>query len=969
MAQLRSKLDCHQATGGTGNIENAGSSACQRSLRIVTYNMHGFNQGFSTVKDLCSSIKPDIFMLQEHWLTPANFKQFDNIFPEYFTFGNSAMISSIERGILRGRPFGGVTFLIHSNLRAATRTVFSSDRCVIVRVFNYLLVNVYLPCVGTENRRAIVEDIFYEMSVHMSNYKDCTWLLGGDFNCDLDSRDEVALIINEFACDNVLSRCDCVNGMHKVNTYVNEALNCSSCIDYFLTSSVDTLRSFCVIDEGSNLSDHLPVVVDCLCKVCHQSCVTLSRKQRSTEVDKVEKYLRWDHADLSTYYFLTGQRLQYLLNCVTNLEEAYSSINVDYLATTEIMLNVNDIYEGIVKVLNECAKQTVPTHKKQFYKFWWNQELDCLKQESIEAHTMWKSAGKPRNGHIFVRYRTTKMTYKKRIKESQKQETSVYTNDLHEALLAKQSTTFWKCWRAKFEPSKKTAGQVDGLTDKEEIVEQFRQYFIEACSPLTNKGNANLENCYNLKRSTYCGTPWSDDMLFDVALVDSVIRGSSHGKAAGLDNLSVEHLQYSHPVLPLILTKLFNIMLRSGRVPDGFGLSYTVPLPKNSNTSINKPLSVNDFRGISISPVISKIFEKCILDRFAVFFETHDSQFGFKKGMGCSHAIYSVKAVVDCYTKLGTTVNLCALDLKKAFDKMNHSGLYIKLMDRMIPNCLLSLIEHWFSICATCVRFGGYLSGFFYLKCGVRQGGVLSPHFFAVYINDVIKRLHSLNSGCFIRSVCVNVFVYADDIILLAPSIDALIKILRVVEDELVFLDMALNARKSVCIRYGPRFDKYCSEISTNNGDCLRWASTCRYLGVFLVASRRFKISLDNNKRSFYRSFNAIFGQIGRLASEEVIVHLMSVKCLPVLMYGLDACPVCVSDKHSLDFIITRTFMKIFQTSSVDVVQDCQTVFNFRRVSELIVERKRKFLQKFCSCENIICQVLAGMATDELSLL
>ena len=133
MAQLRSKHDCHQATGGTGTIENAGSSTCQRSLRIVTYNMHGFNQGFSTVKDLCSSIKPDVFMLQEHWLTPANFNKFDNIFPEYFTFGNSAMISSIERGILRGRPFGGVTFLIHSNLRAATRTVFSSDRCVIGR--------------------------------------------------------------------------------------------------------------------------------------------------------------------------------------------------------------------------------------------------------------------------------------------------------------------------------------------------------------------------------------------------------------------------------------------------------------------------------------------------------------------------------------------------------------------------------------------------------------------------------------------------------------------------------------------------------------------------------------------------------------------------------------------------------------------------------------------------------------------
>ena len=90
------------------------------------------------------------------------------------------------------------------------------------------------------------------------------------------------------------------------------------------------------------------------------------------------------------------------------------------------------------------------------------------------------------------------------------------------------------------------------------------------------------------------------------------------------------------------------------------------------------------------------------------------------------------------------------LGLKKAFDKMNHFGLHIKLMDRMNPNSLLSLIEHWFNKCATCVQFGGYMSDFFQLKCGVRQDRVLSPCFLAVYINDVddlIRRLQHLNCG------------------------------------------------------------------------------------------------------------------------------------------------------------------------------------------------------------------------------
>ena len=105
-------------------------------------------------------------------------------------------------------------------------------------------------------------------------------------------------------------------------------------------------------------------------------------------------------------------------------------------------------------------------------------------------------------------------------------------------------------------------------------------------------------------------------------------------------------------------------------------------------------------------------------------------------------------------------MNLCAIDLKKAFDKMNHFGLYMKLMDRMIPNCLLSLIEHCLCIFATCVCdlvSRPICHAFFYLKCGVRQGGVLSPRLFAVYIDDLIKRLHRTNCGCFVRSACVNV--------------------------------------------------------------------------------------------------------------------------------------------------------------------------------------------------------------------
>ena len=60
-----------------------------------------------------------------------------------------------------------------------------------------------------------------------------------------------------------------------------------------------------------------------------------------------------------------------------------------------------------------------------------------------------------------------------------------------------------------------------------------------------------------------------------------------------------------------------------------------------------KSLSCDDFRGIAISPIISKVFEHCILDRFQTFFLSCDSQFGFKKGTGCRNSIYTVRNIVD----------------------------------------------------------------------------------------------------------------------------------------------------------------------------------------------------------------------------------------------------------------------------------------------------------------------------------
>ena len=97
-------------------------------------------------------------------------------------------------------------------------------------------------------------------------------------------------------------------------------------------------------------------------------------------------------------------------------------------------------------------------------------------------------------------------------------------------------------------------------------------------------------------------------------------------------------------------------------------------------------------------------------------------------------------------------------------------------------------------------------------------------------------------------------------------------------------------------------------------------------------------------KRSFYRAANAIFGRIGRIASEEVIIQFIKSKCIPVVVYGLEVCPLTKSDLKSLDFPVNRFFMKLFNTIAIFRWLMTVKYFGFDLPSVIIVRQSKKFM-------------------------
>jgi len=224
---------------------------------------------------------------------------------------------------------------------------------------NCILVNVYLPCVGSVNRPFIC-DIIAEIDAWCQYYDNCNLVIAADFNTDLDTSDTVSQSVYTFIKRYALLYCDQQFGTGRHPTYVNLALKQQSCFDYILVSPGCDVSEFSVVDPDINFSDHLPLYVAMKCSISKP--VDKSRGQTII----TQRQLRWDKADSVSYYYYTGLLLNPLLE---KLDKASKDYDNGDIANTDVTTLVENVYCEIADILTACAKNFVPERKKSFYKF------------------------------------------------------------------------------------------------------------------------------------------------------------------------------------------------------------------------------------------------------------------------------------------------------------------------------------------------------------------------------------------------------------------------------------------------------------------------------------------------------------------------------------------------------------------------------------------------------------------------
>ena len=228
------------------------------------------------------------------------------------------------------------------------------------------------------------------------------------------------------------------------------------------------------------------------------------------------------------------------------------------------------------------------------------------------------------------------------------------------------------------------------------------------------------------------------------------------------------------------LALVYRSWLVHGTVTPSLLACAFLPLLKNA---LKDPADTNSYRAIAGSSLLLKLFDQCVLVVWGHILASDSLQFGYKEGTGTTQCSWMVMEVATYYIRNGSNPIMTLLDCSKAFDMCRYSTMFTKLLEKGLPAVVVRTIIYVYEKQFAWVRWGRARSEMFPIVNGTRQGSVLSPALFAIYMDEILVKLRHLGVGCYVGEVFMGAMGYADDLVLLAPSRTAMQLMLQACEE------------------------------------------------------------------------------------------------------------------------------------------------------------------------------------------
>ena len=654
------------------NINEEGSD----QIDIIALNTHSLKSNVPFITELVSH--NDVIFISEHWLSNAE----KPIIKEILNKNQKLHFTPAEKKAT-GRPYGGICFIINKERIGETTVVHEDEHILAIRCSinnkSYIFLGLYLTCY---HGNSTVNDYQQELNIltgllHLYG-DECQIIMIGDLQTfpteiydhlprNNAKRNPLSPLLQTFLVQNELELCDVTNGTGPTISYQHKTLPQSSYIDHIVISQNHSIPYInCHVHDPVplNTSDHQPISFS----LCYEY-TTMSQIMEEEASDVSIPSFAWKNTDFVKEY---SDKIE--LN-LTQLSEAGQVVNIDTMSTI--------LHESSIYAFSKCFPDR---QRSPYARPWWTPELSRLRLSLTTHFNNWKEQNFPRNHDnvLFNRFAIARKMFRKAVKNAQNKK--IYNSMFKmNSLRNTHPQKFWTKIRQLRKNNSKRLFEINDKHSTEEIAEEFADNF-----------NSLLNNpvipCEIAPREIPPPEISPNRIQISEDDLKKCIQQLKEHKAMDPSYMVSEHIIYaSSDALDAWLVQFYNGIFNDQSTPENLSRSLIHPLVKSYKKSLK---SFNNYRGISIIPVFTKLLEYLILHVCPEITESHQLQHGYKLRSSTLHAEFLIRETIHYYNKNGLAVYICGLDAEKAFDSCNWGILFEKLYyKKNIPFSMVNVIK------------------------------------------------------------------------------------------------------------------------------------------------------------------------------------------------------------------------------------------------------------------------------------
>ena len=711
------------------------------ALSFVSLNINGTKDKDLQIDELLNF---DVVFLQEHLLSKVNTNSLRR------SATHDIFIREAKK--TRGRPSGGTAIFIRSGYQPMQ--IYSDANILAIQCNNMAFVNVYLPCNhrNTQSFTAFAKACHKLKSLFIKFAdKNVDWILAGDMNTDiLTSSDRSELLLDS------LPSVYHVAAKNLAYTYIHNRGSVKSNLDHIIVSKSGLIKSEVFVDEDKINDDHLPI-----------SCLI--------EPPDVQAHFKGPH---SKWYQKPNWNRINVEMYITTLCTLLSTIKVPFhLLQTSIKCpdskeDLNSYYYQIVACLKSATKVAVPIEhvRSGSRKPLWNihPEVKKVKNRAKFWLRLWNACDRPSSGAVFTVKQKTKKEYKSCLRNAR--------------LNAWDAPNSKMTWNRVINSSKCSPPPQSELN-----LMNFVRHYIDIFSVFNQCVQKHFSNLLSsVLPVSVCQYRVPAISMSDLHWALKKVKRSD---SPDCDGLCFRNFAYDCPLLLNHLQLLFQICIAQSLVPDSFLSGSVTPILKRGKD----PDSCSNYRPITVSCFMSKIFEYVLLPEITSKCDFSSFQLGFRRGVGCPQAHHVLSRLLKEAFAQKRSLYCCTVDISGAFDNVVHAQALHSLACSGVNYSVISTLRYWYDNSYVRIKWLSNTSDSVAVRKGVRQGGVLSPYIFKCVLATCLKHL---SPTVFFRDIGVSYIAYADDVLLVSFSRRGLAQNFRKLSSLLSDIGLSVNMGK-----------------------------------------------------------------------------------------------------------------------------------------------------------------------------